>query len=244
MIASTVLSRSSHSASARNPTWPRLMPSSGVVVSRVSSAARRIVPSPPITRASSQPPAASPSAGTTVAAEPAIGRSGASSSSSRTPISEAISRFATAVATSTASGRPVCVTSRTVRSAAVASWWSGWSGVCAVTASTFSPRTLRDDGPYRVLVDRVGAAAEPAEVLDVARRTRQRARADTEDAQPELVGGAGDVEDGLDPQLRLPHDATFAQSVLPDLELWLHHQHEVGVRVADVAQRRQHLGQG
>ena len=44
-----VISTSSDSASARKPTWPRLTPSSGVPHSRASSAARRIVPSPPMT---------------------------------------------------------------------------------------------------------------------------------------------------------------------------------------------------
>ena len=50
-----VNSTSSCSASARKPTCPRLTPSSGVPLSRVSSAARRIVPSPPNTTAISQP---------------------------------------------------------------------------------------------------------------------------------------------------------------------------------------------
>ena len=43
------------SASARNPTWPRLIPSTGVPDPWVSSAARRMVPSPPMTTTSSQP---------------------------------------------------------------------------------------------------------------------------------------------------------------------------------------------
>ena len=45
------------SVSARNPTWPRLTPSSGTPAGRANSAARRNVPSPPSTSAISAPSA-------------------------------------------------------------------------------------------------------------------------------------------------------------------------------------------
>src|SRR6478735_4647312 len=52
-IHSTVWARSARSLSARKPTWPRFTPSSGTSTSRTSSAARRMVPSPPSTMTSS-----------------------------------------------------------------------------------------------------------------------------------------------------------------------------------------------
>ena len=50
-----MLSISEDSASARNPTCPRLTPSSGISLATTHSAARRIVPSPPKTTISSIP---------------------------------------------------------------------------------------------------------------------------------------------------------------------------------------------
>ena len=52
-IRSTVSPRSLSSDSARNPTCPRFTPTSGIVVRRTISAARRIDPSPPSTTPSS-----------------------------------------------------------------------------------------------------------------------------------------------------------------------------------------------
>ena len=50
-----MLSISDDSASARNPTWPRLTPSSGMSWVNTHSAPRRMVPSPPSTTISSMP---------------------------------------------------------------------------------------------------------------------------------------------------------------------------------------------
>ncbi len=109
---------------------PRLTPSTGISTLRASSAARRNVPSPPRTRTSSQPSAARSSASTTSISTPRARmssgarctgpRSTASAESTRSPMPLSPSTFSTRRAVSVASSRPVCTTSRMVRSHVIA----------------------------------------------------------------------------------------------------------------------------
>ena len=157
---------------------PRLTPSTGISTLRASSAARRNVPSPPRTSTSSQPSAARSSASTTSISTPSARmssgarcsgpRSTASADSTRSPMPLSPSTFSTRRAVSVASSRPVCTTSR----------------MCAFARSL---RPLRDGLAYRLLqrvaLQRmVGLRPQAQEVLDVARRTRQRAGGDIDGA--------------------------------------------------------------
>ena len=109
---------------------PRLTPSTGISTLRASSAARRNVPSPPRTRTSSHPSAARSSASTTSTSTPSprmssveectAPRSTASADSTRRPIPLSPSTFSTLRAVSATSSRPVCTTSRMVRSVVIA----------------------------------------------------------------------------------------------------------------------------
>ena len=112
-MRSTVSARPSGSASARNPTWPRFTPSSGAPAGRASSAARRIVPSPPTTMTISAPSAACGPAGTS--STPVQAMSAASGSRTRMFRPALMSRSTTRRALRSESFRPVCATIRAVR---------------------------------------------------------------------------------------------------------------------------------
>ena len=105
--------RSSCSASARKPTWPRFTPSSGTPAGLVISATRSSVPSPPRTITISVSRAASGVARTTSA--PGQRNSSASVSTIRTEIPAASSMPTTSRALPVAAARPVCAITSTVR---------------------------------------------------------------------------------------------------------------------------------
>ena len=114
-MALTVASSASTSVSARKPTRPRFTPSNGTPAVRVSSAARRNVPSPPSTRATSVPLAPSgPSIRVTCPRSPpgtSRARSAASTDRIRTSKPARFSRWIRCRASSRMSGRPQCTTS-------------------------------------------------------------------------------------------------------------------------------------
>src|SRR4051794_13014150 len=209
-----VVSRSSGSASARNPTRPWLTPSSGTPASRAISAARRIVPSPPSTRTSSAPAAEprSPLHGVM----PVMPSSRASASSTRTSTPASCSRDTTRSAAWVVASRPVCTSSSTDR----------------VTAGTLSLRARLDRRPQRVLVERRCTAGQPQEVLDVSARAGQWAGGHPAYAETERCGLLGDPTYGLCPKARISYDAAGGQPVPAHLELRLHHGQQVDVRRA------------
>ena len=87
------------------------------------------------------------------------------------------------------------------------------------------------------------AAAQPQEVLDVARRPRQRAGVTAAAPQPRSRRRVGDAGDRLGAQPGVAHDAALADPVLADLELRLDHQHQVAVSARDAEQRVEHQRQ-
>ena len=217
---------------------PRFTPSTGISTLRASSAARRNVPSPPSTSTSSHPSAARSSASTTSISTPSARmssgarctgpRSTASAESTRRPMPLSPSTFSTRRAVSVASSRPVCTTSRMVRSQVIA----GPRRRPAARPLSASPVRARSV-----------CGAQVQEVLDVAGRSRQRAGGDIDGVPSQFGGAAGDREHRLGAQRRIGHDPAGAHPVLADLELWLHHGNDIGVRRRARGQRGQHRRQ-
>ena len=145
-------------------------------------------------------------------------------------MSEAISRFATAVATSTASARPVCVTSSTVRAVVRI----GTSG--RVHGASLSPRTPGDDDPDLLGVDGSAPRRNQTKYSTLPGRPGQRARAHARHAEAELLAAPRPTASTASTRSAgVADDAALAEPLAADLELGLHHEHEVGVGVADVA---------
>ncbi len=156
-------------------------------------------------------------------------RSTASAESTRRPIPLSPSTFSTRRATSVASSRPVCTTSRMVRS-------------CVIAA----PRRRRcRTACSSVVASAAGSVsgAQVQEVLDVPRRARQRAGDDTDGVPVQFGGATGDREHRVGAQRGIRYHPARADAVLADLELWLHHGNDIGVGRRARSQRRQHRGQ-
>src|SRR3954469_10891057 len=224
------VSRSSGSASARNPTRPRLTPSSGTPASRASSAARRIVPSPPRTSTSSAPaaePCSPPQMTTSVRLI-----SAASAASSRTSTPAACRRLTTRRAASVVASRPVCASSRTDRVTPQPSHCAPSDGASLRTGL----HRRKENG----LLERRRAGLQPEEVLDVPARPRQRARCHPAHAQPELGGLPGNPPYRIGPMLRIAYDATCREPFPADFELRLDHGQQVSPGCAARDERRQH----
>src|SRR5690606_14282890 len=250
---STVAARSSRSDSARNPTWPRLTPSSGVPDVRVRSAARSSVPSPPRTMTTSASSAAAALLGMTSTPVPPI--AAASSSRTRTPIPAWPSRSMTSWALRIASGRPVCATTSTdllLMLCPTPRRVTAYRrlderprrGRSLFGRPLYGPakrrrslRALRDGGGECGRVEPRGPFPQPQEVLHVARGARKRARGHPANPEAQRGGVLGHVPDRAGAQLRVADDAAGADPVLADLELRLHHDHEVGAGRRARAQR-------
>ena len=174
-----------------------------MLVSRVSSAARRIDPSPPITSASSQP---SPGVVAATSSRPGP-RPAWSGSSPRSFASSASSR--TAMPCSVSGRDAVTRDLARLGSAGVGEHAAPGAPGCRVGhGSTLSPaapqrgRYARPRRARRPRRSRAGTAAQQQEELDVARRPRQRADRDGDRAPSARGGQVGDVGDGLGPQAR------------------------------------------
>ena len=209
----------------------------------VISAARRMVPSPPITTASSQP---SPGVGLVrrrtrpagrTAAAPGRGRA-ASSASSRTTMPWPVSALQNARATSRASARPVWASSSTRRASLVS--------VTGQPSHPAPPRRPRR-AQRRVDLGRVRRVAGP--------RRSHRKNSTLPDGpgsglvvtirapQPRARGRVGDADDRLGPQRGVADHAALADPVLADLELRLDHQRQVAVGCGHRQQRVEHQRQ-
>ena len=210
--------RSSCSASARKPTWPRFTPSSGTPADLVISATRSSVPSPPSTIAISASRAASGVARTTSA--PGQRSSSASASTIRTEIPADSSMPTTSRALPTAAARPVCAITSTVR--------GPLTGV---------PQRRLGPAPPGPAGARHGAARGSTPRC---RRPGQRAGRDPGHAKPLLGRGGRHAGHRLGAQRRVAHHPTRADPALAHLELRLDQQHEVGVRRGAGGQGGQH----
>ena len=219
-------------------------------LSWVISAARRMVPSPPMTSASSQ----SSPAPVSVSASSSGGsnssgrspRSAASSASSRTTIPCPVSALTKPRATSRASSRPVCASSSTRRGGGRRRGRAaGRAGRRLAHGSTLSPGTPRGrrPGPRRRCARRRrwpgrGAATgrtrrcptDPAAGWWSTIRAPQPRRAAA--SATATTASARSPGSRTTPPLPTP--------VLADLELGLHHQRQVAVRGADPEQGVQH----
>ena len=201
-----------------SPTWPRLTPSSGTPAGRASSAARNSVPSPPSATTSSTP----------------------SQRGTRRDDGDVVATQASGL------GRPARSTATPAAIEPV--------GQLAGRADRGAPAGVDDEQDARVwliggpagdgsidrgVVDGRRAAAQPEEVLHVARRTRQRARGHPAHAEPERPGGGGDPAYGVRAGVRVADDAAGADRLAAHLELRLDHQQQVPVRRGAAGQRRQ-----
>ena len=219
---------------------PRLTPSTGISTLRASSAARRNVPSPPRTSTSSQPSAARsrrrrpprsrrPCARMSSGARCSGPRSTASAESTRSPMPLSPSTFSTRRATSVASSRPVCTTSRMVRSQVIADPPSTARRTASSSALTSSGRSVlaRSRRKYSTLPDGPGSGLAVTPTVCQCSSAARRATAST----------------ALRAQTRVVHHPARAHPVLADLELRLHHRNDIGVRRRARGQRRQHRRQ-
>ena len=222
-MAAIVDSTSSCSASARKPTWPRLTPSSGVLVAWVSSAARRIEPSPPMTSTSSQPSPGT-SSGRVVSTSPSSVGSGP-----RSAASSASSRTAMPWRGQALDARPGHVPR--LGPAGVGEHQDAALGtVGSLTGppshppppSTRRARPRRGSRPHRSRPDRGAAGGR----TDVAGGSGERADRDGDGAPAALGGEVGDRGDRLGPQREVTDHPALADALLADLELRLDHQRQ------------------
>ena len=222
-------STSSCSASARKPTWPRLTPSSGVLVAWVSSAARRIEPSPPMTSTSSQPSPGSssgpgrldepvgvgPGPGRRPRRPAAVRRCRARSGSGRTPGPRRAPR----------PGRCGRAPGRGAR------------GCRVLTGPPSHPPPPVE--PARSTSARISSAPIAAGPWRSSRKNStlpdgpgQRADRDGHGAPAALGGEVGDRGDRLGPQREVADHPALADALLADLELRLDHQRQLAVLAA------------
>ena len=197
------------------------------------SAARRIVPSPPMTTASSQSAAG-------------VGaRVGDSTPRVAVALEAEVARLLGAAAGPRARGRVQGLARTRARPSRASvppgvgeqQHAAGGASLGVGHGSTFSPGTdgrCRTDAPPRRSSSGRRAAAGPRRShrknSTLPGRARQRAGVTAGRPSPRAGGRVGDGRDRLGPQLRVADDAALADPVLADLELRLHHQRQVAVR--------------
>src|SRR6476620_6623639 len=237
-IHSTVWARSARSLSARNPTWPRFTPSSGTSTSRTSSAARRMVPSPPSTITSST------SGSWMWSCRISTGCSSRPKNPSMSPSSdfcitgmmpEACSWAHASQAAFRDSSRPV---------------WASTSTRLLIGFRSLMVRPdlsqQRSHGciPLFDLRQVFGNSSfYPQEVFDISVLPGQGAGGQSAQFEACVDGGSRHFTDSHPPfALRRDH-AGASEPVLADLELRLDHEHEVAAPACACGQRSQHQRQ-